>query len=195
MTHAVEDVELAGDVRPDGQLVHIDEPAAEKVPCAHALHDDTVSPLLVLYEPAVHASHTVVLPVAAEKVPAAHGIGVLTPTVQYAPAGQSVHSAVAAPPAEKVPAGHGFVVPDACPARQKKRGGQGACCVLATVTFGQKKPAAHGFAVMLVLPVARHEPAVHARQEDTDVYVAPPGAYVPAGHGFTVPDAWPAPQK
>jgi hypothetical protein len=33
--------------------------------------------------------------------------------------------------------------------------------VLATVTFGQKKPAAHGFALMLVLPVARHEPAVH----------------------------------
>jgi hypothetical protein len=32
---------------------------------------------------------------------------------------------------------------------------------LATVTFGQKKPAAHGFALMLVLPVARHLPAVH----------------------------------
>jgi len=29
------------------------------------------------------------------------------------------------------------------------------------VTFGQKKPASHGFAVMLALPVARHEPAVH----------------------------------
>jgi hypothetical protein len=66
----------------------------------------------------VHAPHAVVLPVAAEKVPAAHGIGVLLPLVQYAPAGQRVHRTVAAPPAEKVPAGHAFVVPDACPATQ-----------------------------------------------------------------------------
>ena len=33
--------------------------------------------------------------------------------------------------------------------------------MFATVTFGQKKPAVHGFALTLVLPLARHEPAVH----------------------------------
>jgi hypothetical protein len=86
-------------------------------------------------------------------------------------------------------------VPTACPAAQKKPAGHAACVVDASVLAGQKKPAVHLFVRSATLPVARHEPAVHGRQEDTDVYAAPPGAYVPAGHGFTVPDAWPAPQK
>jgi hypothetical protein len=46
-----------------------------------------------------------------------------------------------------------------------------------------------------VLPVARQLPAVHAMQAAADVYVAPPSEYVPAGQGFTTPDAWPATQK
>jgi hypothetical protein len=65
------------------------------------------------------------MPVVAEYVPAAQAVGADDPKRQYDPAGHKVHKALAAPPeakeppAEKVPAGHAFVVPIACPARQK----------------------------------------------------------------------------
>lgn len=121
----------------------------------------------------------------------------------------------AAPAAAKLPL-HGTGA--ALPRGQEDPAGQMFCWVLAVVASGQKKPARHGFAVLEVLPVARHLPAGHAEhcvapgllkkpepqgvaelepaaQKEPaghDCALSPRGQKKPAVHGFAVVDVLPA---
>ena len=56
--------------------------------------------------------------------------------------------------------------------------------MLAVLAAGQKKPAAHAFAVALVLPAARQKPAPHATHAAAVVADVPPAEYVPGGQAW-----------
>ena len=89
------------------------------------------------------------------------------------------------------------------PAGQEDPAGHAYCCAFARVATGQKKPATQGLAVLDVLPVARHLPAVQAEQAEAPLALKKPavqgvpallpgGQKEPAGH---VCCAWPSAQK
>jgi hypothetical protein len=60
---------------------------------------------------------------------------------------------------------------------------------------GQKKPAAQGFAVPVVLPLARQLPGLHAAHAANVVAPVPPAENRPTGHAFVVVSPVPAGQN
>ena len=60
---------------------------------------------------------------------------------------------------------------------------------------GQKKPAAHGFAVAAAEPIAMHAPGAHVRHEKVETKDTPPVEYLPALHALPAATPVPAGQK